>query len=80
MPGTPTTESATAIRRAGARMRRRSYSADAHHPPRDVEIFDVDHLVLAHQRQSLLVVIVPPRPRYLVVRDRDLAPGLVPVV
>ena len=28
--------------------------------PHDVEVFDVDHLILANQRQSLLVVIVPP--------------------
>ena len=47
--------------------------------PHDVEVLDVDHLVLANQRQSLLVVIVPPSPRHLVVRDRDLAPRLVPV-
>ena len=47
--------------------------------PSNVEVFDVDHLVLAHQRQSLLVVIVPPRTRHLVVGDSDFAPGLVSI-
>jgi hypothetical protein len=62
---------------SGVRDRPREATVAEH--SHDVEVFDVDHLVLANQRQGLLVVIVAPRPRYLVVRDGDLAPGLVSV-
>jgi transposase len=34
------------------------------HHTRDVEVLNVDHLVLANQRQSLLVVIIQPSMRY----------------
>jgi hypothetical protein len=46
----------------------------------DVEVLNVDHLVVANQRQRLLMVIVPPRPRDLVVGDGDFAPRFVSVV
>jgi hypothetical protein len=46
---------------------------------RDVEGLDVDHLIFANQRQSLLVVVVPPRSRDLVVYDGNRVPGLVSV-
>jgi len=45
----------------------------------DVEVLDVDHLVLANQRQSLLVVMVASGTRYVSVRDGGLAPRLFPV-
>ncbi len=52
---------------------RTSETTIADHPS-DVEVFDVDRLVVAHQRQSLLVVIIPPSPRHLIVGNGDLIP------
>ena len=65
---------------APARVRDRAGQATVFDHSHDVEVFDVDHLVVANQRQCLLVVIVPPRPGHLVVCDSNLAPRLVPVV
>ena len=42
----------------------------------DVQVLDVDHLALANQRQSLLVVIVPSGTGHFAVFDGDLAPRL----
>ena len=56
-----------------------SQSAVTHHA-RDVEVFDVDHLVLANNCQSLPVVIIPSSTRHLPVQDRDHAPRLVLVL
>ena len=47
--------------------------------PSDVEVFDVDYLVLAYQRQGLFVVMIAPRPCDLTVRYGDFAPRFVSV-
>jgi hypothetical protein len=47
--------------------------------PRDVEVLDVDNLILANQRQGLLVVIIATSTRNFTMLNRDLAPALVPV-
>ena len=64
---------------APPRIRDRACEATVFDHVHDVEVLDVDHLVLANQRQSLLVVIVPPRARHFVVRDSHFAPRSVPV-
>jgi hypothetical protein len=44
------------------------------------EVLDVDRVVLAHQAQCLLVVVIPPRAGHLAVLDSDLAARLGPVL